>query len=100
MSTTPKVPWTADLCRTCAHGPACALRSGRRGPVLHCAEYEEGAPSKGNPVAQDCDESDDPLGVDMADGIDRGGLCADCENRANCCFPKPEGGIWHCEEYR
>ncbi len=28
------------------------------------------------------------------------GLCANCEIRDTCTFPKAEGGIWHCEEYR
>ena len=28
------------------------------------------------------------------------GLCMNCENRNTCTFPKPAGGIWHCEEYR
>jgi hypothetical protein len=28
------------------------------------------------------------------------GLCTDCENRATCTFVRPQGGVWHCEEYR
>ena len=28
------------------------------------------------------------------------GLCVNCEDRDTCTFTKPEGGIWHCEEYR
>ncbi len=27
------------------------------------------------------------------------GLCSNCDNRHDCMFPKPEGGVWHCEEY-
>lgn len=27
------------------------------------------------------------------------GLCSNCDNREECVFPKPEGGVWHCEEY-
>ncbi len=27
------------------------------------------------------------------------GLCANCKNCLTCIFTKPEGGIWHCEEY-
>ena len=29
-----------------------------------------------------------------------GGLCMDCEYRNDCTYPKPEGGVWHCGEYR
>ncbi len=28
------------------------------------------------------------------------GLCSNCKNRKNCSFPKPESGVWHCEEYQ
>ena len=27
------------------------------------------------------------------------GLCATCARRSRCEFPRPEGGVWHCEEY-
>lgn len=27
------------------------------------------------------------------------GLCATCVHRAVCDFPRPEGGVWRCEEY-
>jgi len=26
-------------------------------------------------------------------------LCATCVKRDTCTLPKPEGGVWHCEEY-
>ncbi|MBX3393880.1 MAG: hypothetical protein KF841_00790 [Phycisphaerae bacterium] len=28
------------------------------------------------------------------------GLCATCELRETCTFPRPESGVWRCEEYR
>ena len=28
------------------------------------------------------------------------GLCTTCEERTTCTYPKPEGGVWHCEEFR
>jgi NADH-quinone oxidoreductase subunit E len=27
-------------------------------------------------------------------------ICINCENRHTCKFIKPEGGVWHCEEYK
>jgi hypothetical protein len=27
------------------------------------------------------------------------GLCINCANRKHCLYRKPEGGVWHCEEY-
>ncbi len=28
------------------------------------------------------------------------GLCGNCDSRESCMYPKPEGGVWHCEEYQ
>ena len=28
------------------------------------------------------------------------GLCSTCEIRETCSFPKPEWGVWQCDEYR
>ncbi len=33
------------------------------------------------------------------DGEEFKGLCVNCANRHTCLCPKPEGGVWHCEEY-
>jgi CRISPR/Cas system-associated exonuclease Cas4 (RecB family) len=27
------------------------------------------------------------------------GLCVNCALRETCVYPKPEWGVWHCEEY-
>lgn len=27
------------------------------------------------------------------------GLCANCKKRKACKLPKPEGGVWRCDEY-
>ncbi len=27
------------------------------------------------------------------------GLCRNCENRYICIIKKPEGGVWHCDNY-
>jgi len=29
----------------------------------------------------------------------RRGLCVNCKHEATCTFARPEGGVWHCEEY-
>ncbi len=28
------------------------------------------------------------------------GLCINCDLRFTCTLPKPETGVWYCEEYR
>ena len=27
------------------------------------------------------------------------GLCMNCAHSAYCLLPRPESGVWHCEEY-
>ena len=27
------------------------------------------------------------------------GLCVNCDHRFTCTLPKPESGVWYCEEY-
>ena len=27
------------------------------------------------------------------------GICKNCANLESCLYPRPEGGIWRCEEY-
>ncbi len=28
------------------------------------------------------------------------GLCMNCDERETCMLPRPESGVWHCEEYK
>lgn len=28
------------------------------------------------------------------------GLCVNCDVRETCTLPRPEGGVWYCEEYQ
>jgi len=27
------------------------------------------------------------------------GLCINCDHRFTCTLPRPESGVWYCEEY-
>jgi hypothetical protein len=27
------------------------------------------------------------------------GLCVNCSQRFSCTYERPEGGVWHCEDY-
>ena len=82
----------SGLCSTCAHAQSCSI-TGRKGSgVFECSEYE---PAEATALAEtapatsaDCVREDRLLG-----------LCLDCVHRERCAFPRPEGGIWHCEEY-
>jgi hypothetical protein len=94
-------PVYSGLCADCQNAPKCTFPRIPGRPVRHCEEF------KGNESAADRNYSCEgtfPLcsGFD-SEAVDyraRLGLCANCANREACTFPKPEGGVWHCEEYR
>jgi len=92
-----------DLCSTCSLGPACAYRQASARPVWYCNEYEHTVPafmSRADTRKSQKRSSDNPAPKQsLADGQFKG-LCQNCENRETCLLPKPEGGVWHCEEYR
>ena len=38
--------------------------------------------------------------AEVEDTGGRTGLCVNCAERLACRFPRPEGGVWHCAEYK
>ena len=86
------------LCSTCKNTSSCTLPRDPDKPVFYCEEFEIERTSLTIPP-----EKEQPLVTCTAakdkDSTKFTGLCGDCENRQTCAFPKPEGGIWHCEEY-
>ena len=86
-----------DLCGICISGPGCMNRGTSFKPKLYCEQFDVETP----PPApwEDADPPARPRGANAnADGEVRG-LCCNCENRGHCKITKPEGDIWHCEEY-
>ncbi|MBN1788451.1 MAG: hypothetical protein JW806_08665 [Sedimentisphaerales bacterium] len=85
-----------SLCANCKHAATCTFPKDPDKPSFFCEEFElaEVLPRKvaPAPVAK--------LHLPKEDESEFKGLCSDCENRKTCKFPKPEGGVWHCQEYR
>ena len=73
-----------DLCSTCIHAPVCKHRDECKGRKTRCEEFL--------PVSllKEKQREENPSKM---------GLCMNCKHRDYCAFPKPEGGVWHCEEY-
>ena len=84
------------LCSTCVNASTCGYRRVPSQPVWDCCDFEpEVAPVNLSPPTVS------PL-KSIAEGENPGGhagLCVNCGQRETCTFPKPEGGVWHCEEY-
>ncbi len=88
------------LCSTCNNASSCTFPRDPNKPVVHCEEFDIGEPSPVKTAGKDRSsptQSYAPKGKDVTEFM---GLCSNCENRETCTFPKPEGGVWHCEEYR
>jgi hypothetical protein len=71
----------------------CVLYSNGERPAWFCEEFvAAGAPprpARAEPAREAAPEKRKHLG-----------LCANCEDRDTCTFPRPEGGVWRCNEYR
>ena len=82
-----------DLCSTCNLASTCVRRKNQKGPIWYCEEFDVHVPppvkKAGNYISQSEETKyDKSLG-----------LCCNCANRDTCTLPKPDGGVWHCEEY-
>jgi hypothetical protein len=87
------------LCSTCKHASTCTFLGDPQRPSFYCEEFEiESVPAK-RKTEEDKLQPTASFGTAEESGS-LIGLCRDCENRQTCVFPKSEGGIWHCEEYR
>jgi len=88
------------LCSTCKHAPFCTFPRDSQKPVLNCEEFEVDT----DPLVNNVDNDHPVETVSANPGKNKlkkfTGLCSNCDNRMNCSFKKPEGGIWHCEEYK
>ena len=83
------------VCAVCEHEPDCIYRTNCDAIVLQCAEFQMPPPRPAQP----------PVSVRPRLSSNNGrrpkflGLCSNCDHRETCTYPKPEGGIWRCEEY-
>ncbi len=92
------------ICSTCNYAPDCAHRL--RNPDLaiwECEDYDDYVHFSGTSVNGGLSEVvPAPAKSRRAefDAVEYQGLCKNCETRDECTFPRPAGGVWHCEEYQ
>ncbi len=92
------------ICSTCNYAPDCAHRLRNSGVAIwECENYDDyvhfdGAEINGglSTVLPAPRKSHRP----EFDAIEYRGLCRNCDKRDECSYTKPEGGVWHCEEYQ
>jgi len=85
-----------DLCSNCNHAKACGGRSSPKRPIFFCEEFDVFVPVPASERARAV-----PMQPTRRQSTNEPtGLCMNCDDAETCTLPKPEGGVWHCEEYR
>lgn len=84
-----------DLCCICTYKAECMYCGTPAQPKLCCELFDVDVKSLVPHESQS--EGTDSDGDGVRDV--KGGLCCNCENREHCAIRKPEGTVWHCEEY-
>jgi len=79
-----------DICSTCDSSPSCPGIGTVDRPVFYCEEFTASHEAKRSRYLLAVEE-ERPVPL---------GLCADCDCRSTCHAARPDGGIWHCVEYR
>lgn len=88
--------WYPGLCTTCVHEPACTFPRSEDRPVTTCDEFEGAVEAKIR-QAVESPRFDERFSVANREWFP--GLCLTCEKRETCTFPKPEGGVFSCDEF-
>lgn len=91
------------LCSCCNSFQTCTFLRDPERPILQCEEFDGilSSPLKKAPRGNVLRFNVQGLSAPVKDNLGHyRGLCSLCENLRNCTYPKPEGGVWHCEEYQ
>ncbi len=84
------------LCATCNNAADCVYRKRRGADAIYCEMFDGYARPNGNGKRV----ATIVTTLEIAKSTEFKGLCVNCEDRDTCKLPRPEGGVWHCEEYK
>lgn len=88
--------WYPGLCTTCENEPNCTFPRSAGHPVVSCDEFK-GAVAVTPRRAEAIPRVSERFAVANREWFP--GLCMTCEKRENCTYPKPEGGVFRCDEF-
>lgn len=82
------------LCATCLNANGCTFPRAPGRAILSCDEFEVPGtlPTRSFASVIPTPEAEE------ADKAELKGLCRHCAIRITCRYPKPPGGVWHCDE--
>ena len=86
-------PRLGGLCRDCRLADTCTFPRDPSRPVRSCDEFD---PTLAVPRRPSFSRTADLEPVAPGDRLI--GLCRECLRRPTCQYPKPVGGVWHCDE--
>jgi len=84
----------AGVCPACRFDADCIYASAARRVILQCEQFELAMPTVRHASPDTRTAAAEHRKGKLA------GLCSNCEFADTCIYPKPEGGVWRCEEYR
>ncbi|HWR83840.1 MAG TPA: hypothetical protein VN285_11110 [Candidatus Deferrimicrobium sp.] len=87
----------AGLCMTCNNAGECVYRRHRGGDALCCETFDNYTSRNGHGAGPVLSVVIMEPAVAEVPGMK--GLCVNCSLRDECQLPRPESGVWHCEEY-
>jgi hypothetical protein len=87
------------ICSTCNQVDTCTGRETWVGPVYHCEEFDDHVETAHQSQLRAVASESVDAASTAPGASSRQGLCINCDQRDECSFPIPEGGVWHCEEY-
>lgn len=88
------------LCMNCIHAPVCVYRLNSGPAILECNEFDDRVAQPPESSGESMTRLQVQSSIEVKDAAKFMGLCVNCASRETCTFNKPEGGVWHCEEYR
>ena len=87
------------LCHTCSKGEVCTFPRDLSRPVWSCDEFDGSYLAPAFPPARNIVAARRrTLSEELSEATEVNGLCRECANRSTCSYPKPPGGVWHCDE--
>ena len=90
------------LCSACRNAPTCTFPRDSNRPILQCEEFEGDTASQKTLSITGASirwQEEEREGRNRANEVEYKGLCRNCELRDTCTYPKPDCGVWFCEEY-
>jgi hypothetical protein len=103
MATATEIATTSrGLCSACKHEEDCIYPRGNEQIVHECGQFELAPPIQRPQVSASRAELEKLWKASSGKKPETKfqGLCSSCEDRDVCIYPKPDGGVWRCEEYR